>query len=117
MLIRELAAPVDTNRLGALARFLANRAQDQDVKQEISGLAFINLAQSMQIPLTISQLKDLSQQPPLSNLISNIEGDDDEPSTVKIKFRANDSKPETMTVDQARDTVDSMAKRAAKRDL
>jgi hypothetical protein len=56
----------------------------------------------------------LIQQPPLSNLIANIEGDD---QNGKVIFRGEggDIVPGTqMSVDQARDTVDRMAKRALK---
>jgi hypothetical protein len=50
----------------------------------------------------------------LNNLIANVEGDD---ATGTVVFRGADAVTDTMTVDQARATVDSMAKRATKRDL
>jgi hypothetical protein len=99
---------VDSAKLAALGQFLLGRAQDTDAEKTISTSAFMKLANSMGISLTIDQLVDLSQQPPLSNIIANVEGD-------TVVFRGADSQPaDGMTVDQARATVDSMAKRAAK---
>ena len=112
MRIQEVAGSVDSGRLAALADFLSNRAEDVNARKQISGKAFVNLAQQMQIPLTIDQLKNLSQQAPLNNLIANVEGPDDDPAAVKITFKGGDEVTDTMTVDQARQTVDSMAKRA-----
>ena len=109
MRILEVTSPVDS---GKLADFLANRADDENAQKVISGQAFVNLAREMGIPLTVDQLKTLIQQPPLSNLIANVEGPDDDPAAVKVMFRGAETQPETMSVDQARDTVDSMAKRA-----
>lgn len=112
MKIREVAGPVDAGKLAALADFLSNRAEDTNARKVISGQAFVNLAQQLQIPLTIGQLKDLSQQPPLNNLIANVEGPDDDPAAVQVTFKGAEEQPETMPVDQARDVVDQMAKRA-----
>ncbi len=115
MLIDEVASTMpDQARLAALARFLTGRAQDTASRRVISVPAFLKLAQSMQIPLTADQLRELSQQPPLSNIIANIEGDDE---TGKVIFRGENGDAVSgteMSVDQARKTVDSMAKRAIK---
>lgn len=113
MLISEFAPPVNADRLAALAEFISRRAEDENIRREISASAFINLARGMGIPLTVSQLKIISQEPPLSNLIANVEGPDNDPDAVKIKFRPeSDSEPNQMSPDQAKKTVDSMAKRA-----
>lgn len=116
MRITEFEQPqVDQGKLVALAQFLTDRAQDTTAKRVISVPAFLKLAQNMQIPLTGNQLRDLSQRPPLSNLIANIEGDD---ATGRVIFKGGDEVSDSeMTVDQARVTVDSMAKRAAKKGL
>jgi hypothetical protein len=114
MLIREVAGDVDQSRLMALVDFLSGRADDVDAKKTISGQAFVNLANQLKIPLTITQLKTLSQQAPLNNLIANIEGPDNDPEAVTITFRGGETVTDTMTVDQARLTVDQMAKRALK---
>ena len=117
MRINELAASIDTGKLMALADFLTRRAQDVGSKKTISGLTFVNLAKSLQIPLTITQLKDLSAQSPLNNLIADVQGPDDAPSEVKVFFKTDATDDKEMSVAQARDTVDSMAKRAAKKGI
>jgi hypothetical protein len=79
----------------------------------ISIPTFLKLARDMQISLTGDQLRTLIQQPPLSNIIANIEGDD---KTGQVIFRGEDGDQiagSEMSVDQARKTVDSMAQRAA----
>jgi hypothetical protein len=105
MLICEVAGDVDVTKLAALSQFLLGRAKDTDAAKTISTAAFIRLASNMGISITPDRLMDLIQQPPLNNIIANIEGD-------TITFQGADVMPATMTVDQARQTVDSMAKRA-----
>jgi hypothetical protein len=105
MRIREVAGEVDVNKLAALSQFLLGRAEDTDAAKTISTAAFIKLASNMGISITADRLMDLIQQPPLNNIIANVEGD-------TITFQGADVVPATMTVDQARQTVDSMAKRA-----
>lgn len=105
MLIREVASDVDTTKLAALSQFLLGRAQDTDAAKTISTDAFVKLAANMGISITPDRLADLIQQPPLNNIIANMEGD-------TITFRGAEVQPAGMTVDQARQTVDAMAKRA-----
>ena len=105
MRIREVAGDVDVNKLAAVSQFLLGRAEDTDAAKTISTDAFIKLAANMGISITPDRLTDLIQQPPLNNIIANIEGD-------TITFQGADVVPAAMTVDQARQTVDSMAKRA-----
>lgn len=113
MLIREVSGDPDADKLLALSQFLLSRAQDTGAQKKISVDAFINLANGMGISLTPSTLTTLSQKPPLSSTIQTIQGNE-------IIFKGADEDVEaepTMSVDQARETVNSMAKRAAKRDL
>lgn len=109
MRIAEVAGAPDQMQLAALAQFLLGRAEDAGASKTISTDAFIKIARDMGISLNHQQLVSLSQQPPLSNLITNVEPD-------KITFHG--AEPEVddsdMSVDQARATVDKMAKRAAK---
>jgi hypothetical protein len=108
MLIREVAEDrSEATKLAALAQFLMGRAEDTDAAKTISTTAFIRLVSNMGISVTADRLAELIQQPPLNNLIANIEGD-------TITFQGADVIPNTMTVDRARATVDSMAKRVAK---
>jgi hypothetical protein len=96
---------VHTEKLAALSQFLVSRAQDTDAQKKISIAAFLELANNMGISLTDDQLRNLIQQPPLSELISDVTD-----SEVILKGAVEDAP--NMTVDQARDTVDTMAKRA-----
>ncbi len=99
----------DLEKLTALSQFLIGRATDTDAAKTISTASFINLAQSMGISLTADQLRTYVQSPPLNNVIADVEGDD---ATGKIIFKGQESVTDTMSVDQARATVDQMAKRA-----
>ena len=91
--------------LTALSQFLLSRADDTAARNIISVDAFIKLAASMGISITPDQLSRLSQQEPLSNVITSIDNNE-------IIFKGSEDPSATMTVDQARDTVDRMAKRA-----
>lgn len=109
MLILEVEQPgVDKGKLAALTQFLIGRAQDTNASKTISTQAFLQLARNMGISLGQQQLAAMASQPPLSELISNVEPD-------KITFKG--AEPEVddsdMSTDQARATVDKMAKRAA----
>jgi hypothetical protein len=115
MMINELATDPNAARLLALSQFLIGRAADTDAAMSISTGSFLNLASNMGISLTVDQLKDLSQQLPLKNVIANVEGD---AVTGKVLFKGSDDEGSAqMSVDQARNTVDSMAKRAAQQGL
>lgn len=100
---------VNTEKLAALSQFLLSRANDTDAKKTMPVSSFMDLATNMGIALSDQQLRNLIQQPPLNAIIANIEGDED---TGIITFVGNDSAAPNMTVDQARDTVNTMAKRA-----
>jgi hypothetical protein len=98
-----------TEKLAALGQFLLSRAQNTSAEKKISIAAFLKLANNMGISLTDDQLRNLSQQEPLSAIIADISGDSE---TGEIMFKGSDEVAPNMSVDQARDTVDSMAKRA-----
>lgn len=114
MLIREFAGAEDQSaRLAALAKFLDNRAQDEAAVRRISIPAFLNLAQGLGISITPDQLRDMALKPPLDGIIANVEDD-------TITFRGEEQDiavSDKMTVDQAQKTVDTMAKRAAKKGI
>jgi hypothetical protein len=96
---------VHTQKLAALSQFLVSRAQDTDAEKKISIAAFLELANNMGISINDSQLRNLIQQPPLSELISDV-------TDSEVVFKGAVEDAPNMTVDQARDTVDTMAKRA-----
>lgn len=112
MQIREVTDSPDAEKLLALSQFLIGRSQDTDSQKKISVRAFIKLAQNMGISLTSDNLTVMSQQPPLSTVIQTV-------TPTEIIFRGADQEPatDTMTVDQARKTVDSMADRASKKGI
>ena len=99
----------DTKKLMALTAFLTGRAGDTTAKKEISQKAFIDLARSLGVNVTVETLGELIAEPPLSNILEPLE-----PNSAVIRFKgAEDSEPQ-MSVDKARDTVDRNAKRAMK---
>lgn len=108
MKLFEVMAPnVDLTKLAALGQFLLGRADDTGAKKTIAVGTFLGLAKDMGISITAQQLNDLAQQEPLNNIIANVQGDE-------IVFQGGEDniEPDTMTVDQAQQTVDKMAKRA-----
>lgn len=110
MKITEIAGQPDVQKLAALAQFLLGRATDTDGVKKISTATFVSLAQNMGITINQQQLASLSQQSPLNGIISNV-------GPEEIEFRGADPKVDDsdMSVDQARATVDKMAKRAGKK--
>lgn len=109
MKIIELTESVtpDQERLLAITRFLIGRSEDTDANKKISVRAFIELARDFGMSVSKQQLIDISNKPPLSNLIQNIKDNE-------IYFRGAKEADDTMPVDKARETVKKMAKRAAK---
>ena len=109
MLIKEMAS-ASPDKLAAVAKFLMGRAEDTNATKKININSFLNIASSLGINITASQLRDLSQQPPLNGLIQNIDGDN---QTGEVVFKGAQKDPTQMPVDQANKTVSKMAKRAA----
>jgi hypothetical protein len=109
MLIREVADP-NTQRLAALSQFLLGRSKDQTAKKQISQQAFIDLAKSLGVNVTIDNLGDLISQEPLSNILEPLE-----PNSGVVRFKGDTEAATGMSVDQARAVVDSNAKAAMKR--
>jgi hypothetical protein len=116
MLIREVATSgVDTSRLAALAEFVLGRAGDDDASKVMSIDAFLKMAQNMGVILSAQELYDASVASPLNELIDDVELDENNPEKGTIYFKgARAAKPAQMSVDNARDTVNKMAKRASK---
>jgi len=111
MLIREVTDITD-QKLIALSEFLIGQA-DEGTEKTISIPGFIQLAQDLGINITDSQLRDLAEKPPLSNVIVNVTGEE-----VVFRGGGKDAKvTDTMTVTQAQDTVEKMANRAMPSDL
>ena len=56
---------IDSGKLMALSQFLAGRAGDTNAKKQISTSAFIELAQSLGVNVTVDTLGDLIAKEPL----------------------------------------------------
>lgn len=101
------AEELSQEKLLALAQFLLGRADDTTAQKKISMTSFIKLAHSLGISITPDQLINLASNPPLNNVIKNIEGD-------QVVFKGAEGDPETMDTSKAEKIVAQMAKRAAK---
>ena len=112
MLLKEVLSP-ESGKLAALAQYLSDRATDTGAIEPVAINTFLSMAHNMGVIITVDQLRDLSQQPPLDNLIHNVTNNE-------VVFKGagqSDAEVDTMTVDQAKDTVEKMAKRALPNDL
>jgi hypothetical protein len=109
MLIREVADH-NTQRLAALSQFLLGRSEDETAKKQISQTAFVDLAKSLGVNVTLDNLGDLISQEPLSNILEPLD-----PNSGVVRFKGDTETATGMSVDQARAVVDSNAKAAMKR--
>ena len=109
MRIREFTERSDkpsAQQLTALAQYLVGRSEDANNDYTVPIKVFLSMAHNMGVNITDQQLRTLVMQPPLSNIISNV-------SDVDIILNGagvtGDEGEDTMTVDQAQDTVAGMA--------
>ena len=102
----------DPNALVGLVNFLAGRAEDTNAKKQISQDAFISTAQSLGIPLTKATLGDIVSQPPLNGVLEPLD-----PNSGMVTFKGADIGPTKMSVPQAQQVVNKMAKSAMKRPM
>ena len=109
MLIREVADH-NTQRLAALSQFLLGRSKDETAKKQISQAAFVDLAKSLGVNVTVDNLGELISQEPLSNILEPLD-----PNSGIVQFKGDTEATTGMSVDQARAVVDSNAKAAMKR--
>ncbi len=114
MRIDEVAsdAGADPNQLVGLVQFLSGRATDTDAQKQISQDAFIKMAQSLGINLTPDTLGDIISQPPLNGVLEPLD-----PNSNMISFKGADIGPAKMSVPQAQQVVNKMAKSAMKRGM
>lgn len=109
-LVEVTVLPGESEQLAALTKFLLSRAEESGSRKKISVPAFLQIAADMGISFTRDQLLNQVSQPPLNNLISNVEGDE-------IIFKGEETADTTMSVPKAQSVVDKMSKRAlSKRD-
>ena len=95
----------NTQKLAALSQFLLSRAQDTDAEKKISIAAFVDLAKNIGVSLNDAQLRNLVQQAPLKELSADV-------TDTEVIFKGAVEGAPNMTVDQARETVNTMAQRA-----
>ena len=88
-------------QLTALAEYLLGRADDEATQHTVPIKVFLSMAHNMGVNITDQQLRTLAIQDPLKNTISNVTADE-------IILVGEDGE-DTMTVDQAQDTVAGMA--------
>ena len=113
MRIFEVAEPkVDSQKLLALSQFLLGRADDTTARKEISQAAFIDLAKSLGVNVTLNNLGDLINKQPLNNVLEPLD-----PNSGVVRFKGNTEAETGMSVDQARAVVDSNAKAAMRRGM
>ena len=105
-------AGADPNKLVGLVQFLAGRAEDTNARKQISQGAFIKMAQSLGINITAQNLAGLISQPPLNGVLEPLD-----PNSGMITFKGAEIGPAKMSVPQAQQVVDKMAKSAMKRGM
>lgn len=109
--VQDSNGTVDPNKLVGLVQFLAGRAEDTNAQKQISQDAFIKLAQSLGINVTPQNLGALIAQSPLNGVLEPLD-----PNSGMIAFKGADIGPAKMSVPQAQQVVDKMAKSAMKKD-
>ena len=108
MRINEVEADNTADRLFALAKFAAGRAQDTSSKMQMPVAAFIQRAQSMGIDIDPDTLQSLVGQPPLDGIFNPMS-----PDAVELTFKGGDKPgPVAMPVNQAQDIVAAAAQSA-----
>jgi hypothetical protein len=108
MKIREFTERSDkpsAQQLTALAEYLLGRTDDTNSSKSVPIDAFLSMAHNMGVNITDSQLRTLAGEDPLKNIIVNVTDNE----IILSGAGENDAGADTMTVDQAQDTVAGMA--------
>lgn len=108
MLLREFEDqnPLRVKLTGILSQ-LRSRAKDTGANEPYSLDALINKLHDADIHLDAEELRDISEEPPLNNLLT-IKGS-------KVLWKGLDSDTEEIDQKKKDDTLDKMAKRASKK--
>jgi len=93
-------------QLVALAQYLLGRSDDEATQHTVPIDVFLSMAHNMGVNITDQQLRTLATQDPLKNIIQNVDADNIVLVGAGI---TGDEGVDTMTVDQAQDTVAGMA--------
>jgi len=102
----------DDERVAAISQLLIDKTEDQDTASKLNTDAFINIINKMGMPMSVESLMDMVQDGDLSNIISDVNDQE-----VTFKGKGDVDVNAAMTVDKARNTVDKMAKRNAKKGI
>lgn len=99
----------DDMRLLALAKFLSQRAEETGARLSFGLDSFLKMANRLGVSVTAEDLRNRVTKAPLNSVIANVEGNGE---TGTVIFQGGVTGTTDMTVDQAQQTVDKMAKRA-----
>ena len=105
------SSDADPNKLLGLANFLVGRAEDSNAEKQISQSAFIAAARSLGIMLTPDNLPEIIAKPPLNGVLEPLD-----PKSNMISFKGADIGSSKMSVPQAQQVINKMAKSAMNRD-
>lgn len=96
-----------STKLSAVVNQIAGRVIDTGSKTPMSLTSMINILSKMGINVSEQQFRDMVANPPLNNIIANVEGD----NITFIGQRKDTSS--TIKPDQTTATLEKMAKRAS----
>lgn len=94
---------------GVISQIL-NRIEDTGFDRKYSLKSMLNTLSERGLDIDREQFISMIKKQPLSNLISNVKGD-----TVVFKGEESDEDDEAMAPDDTTDTLEKMAKKAAKK--
>lgn len=106
----------DPKTLMGLVELLSGLADNSNAEKQIDQAAFVNLAKSLGINISQHMLPDITNVPPLSNLVEPVAPNSNDPIVFKGADTPKEAAPE-MPVDKARDIVAKSAKAAMRRGL
>jgi hypothetical protein len=109
--VDQTGTQLNSAKLVGLVNFLAGRSNDTNAQKQISQDAFISAARSLGIVLTPENLGDVISKPPLNGVLEPLD-----PNSNMITFKGAEIAPSKMTVPQAQQVVNKMAKSAMKKD-
>jgi len=102
----------EDERVAAISQLLIDKTEDQNIASKLNTDAFINILNKMGLPMSTEALMDIVQNGDLQNIISDVNQDE-----VTFAGKGAVDVNAQMTVDKARNTVDKMAKRNAKKGI
>lgn len=96
-------------QIAAVGQLIADRTEEEDSESKLKSDTFVNILNKMGLPATKESLMDLTSSGQVGAVIKDMNDDE-------VQFKGQrDIDPTQMTVDRARNTVDRMAKRQAKK--